>query len=342
MQSSLTHVRLAGLAVTVGSVVRDFQAEGLAAGQDPAQLARLAKAVGLRERRVAAPGVTALDLCADAAARLLDEAAVDATSLDAVIFVTQTPDHPQPNNASLLHAKLGLSKAAAAYDLSLGCSGWVYGLHQAAMLCGAGAARVLVCAGDTLSRLVDPNDPATAPLFGDAGSAMLVEKTGEATSMHFVFGTDGSGASAIIVPTGGARQPEGAGPSACLRMDGAAVYEFALREVPPAVAGVLKLAGWTPEATDHLVLHQANRFVVSSVARKCGFPEDKAPMNLVEQFGNQSSASIPAAMAHACAAALQGSRRRLVACGFGVGFSWGAVALEAGPMVVAPTLAFPR
>ena len=342
MQSSLTHVRLAGIAVTVGSVVRDFQAEGLAGGQDPAQLARLAKAVGLRERRVAADGVTALDLCADAAARLLDDAAVDASSLDAVIFVTQTPDHPQPNNASLLHARLGLSKAAAAYDLSLGCSGWVYGLHQAAMLCGAGAARVLVCAGDTLSRVVDPTDPATAPLFGDAGSAMLVEKTGEATSIHFVFGTDGAGASAIIVPAGGARQSQGSGADSCLRMDGAAVYEFALREVPPAVAGVIKLAGWTAESVDHLVLHQANRFVVSSVARKCGFPEAKVPMNLVEQFGNQSSASIPAAMAHACAEALQGSRRRLVVCGFGVGFSWGAAAFEAGPMVVAPTLAFPR
>jgi 3-oxoacyl-[acyl-carrier-protein] synthase-3 len=342
MQSSLTHVRLAGLAVTVGSVVRDFQAEGLAAGQEPAQLARLAKAVGLRERRVAADGVTALDLCADAAARLLDEAAVDATSLDAIVFVTQTADHPQPNNASLLHACLGMSKAAAAYDLSLGCSGWVYGLHQAAMLCGAGAARVLVCAGDTLSRVVDPADPATAPLFGDAGSAILVEKTGEASAMHFVFGTDGKGASAIIVPAGGARQPQGRGTDSCLRMDGAAVYEFALREVPPAVAGVLKLAGWSPEAVDHLVLHQANRFVVSSVARKCGFPEAKVPMDLAEQFGNQSSASIPAAMAHACADSLQGGRRRLVVCGFGVGFSWGAAALEAGPMVVAPTLAFPR
>jgi 3-oxoacyl-[acyl-carrier-protein] synthase-3 len=341
MQSSLTHVRLAGLAVTVGSVVRDFQAEGLAAGQEPAQLARLAKAVGLRERRVAADGVTALDLCADAAARLLDEAAVDASSLDAAIFVTQTPDHPQPNNASMLHARLGMSKAAAAYDLSLGCSGWVYGLHQAAMLCGAGAARVLVCAGDTLSRVVDPTDPATAPLFGDAGSAILVEKTGEATAMHFVFGTDGTGASALIVPAGGARQPKAAA-DACLRMDGAAVYEFALREAPPSVAGVIKLAGWTAESVDHLVLHQANRFVVSSVARKCGFPEAKVPMDLAEQFGNQSSASIPAAMAHACADSLQGGRRRVVACGFGVGFSWGAVALEAGPMIVAPTLAFPR
>jgi 3-oxoacyl-[acyl-carrier-protein] synthase-3 len=201
---------------------------------------------------------------------------------------------------------------------------------------------VLVCAGDTLSRVIDPADPATAPLFGDAGSAILVEKTGEATSMHFVFGTDGTGASAIIVPTGGARQPEGAGPSACLCMDGAAVYEFALRESPPAIASVIQLAGWTSESVDHLVLHQANRFVVSSVARKCGFPASKVPMDIAERFGNQSSASIPAAMAHACTDALQGSRSRLVVCGFGVGFSWGAAAFEAGPMVVAPTLAFPR
>ena len=342
MQSSLHHVRLAGLAVSVGSVVRDFQADGLAAGSDLAQLSRVAKAIGLRERRVAAAGVTALDLCADAAARLLEESAADASSLDAVIFVTQTPDHSQPNNASLLHARLGLSKAAMAYDLSLGCSGWVYGLHQAAMLCGAGAARVLVCAGDTLSRVIDPADPATAPLFGDAGSAMLVEKTGEAAAMHFVFGSDGAGASAIIVPAGGAREPAADGPARCLRMDGAAVYEFALREVPPAVAGALKLAGWTPASLDHLVLHQANRFVVSSVARKCGFPQDKAPMDLVEQFGNQSSASIPAAMAHACGDALQARGLRMAACGFGVGFSWGAVAFEAGPMIVAPTLAFPR
>jgi 3-oxoacyl-[acyl-carrier-protein] synthase-3 len=342
MQSTLTHVRLAGLAVSVGSVVRDFQADGLAAGQDPAQLSRVAKAVGLRERRVAAAGVTALDLCADAAARLLDEAAIDASSLDAVIFVTQTPDHAQPNNASLLHARLGLSKAAAAYDLSLGCSGWVYGLHQAAMLCGAGAARVLVCAGDTLSRIVDPADPATAPIFGDAGSAALVEKTGDPAAMHFIFGTDGSGAGAIIVPAGGSRQPATAGSAACLRMDGAEVFNFSLREVPPAVAGALKLAGWTPADADHLVLHQANRFVISSVARKCGFPEEKTPMDLVERFGNQSSASIPAALAHACGESLQAGRRRLVVCGYGVGFSWGAAAFEAGPTIIAPTLPFPR
>ena len=114
MHSSLSNIRLAGLAVTTGSVVRDFVADGLAAGLDQASLQRTAEAIGLRERRVAAHGITALDLCADATERLLSEMGLDASSIDAVIFVTQTPDHAQPNNASLLHGRLSLSKSAPA------------------------------------------------------------------------------------------------------------------------------------------------------------------------------------------------------------------------------------
>jgi 3-oxoacyl-[acyl-carrier-protein] synthase-3 len=114
MHSSLSNIRLAGIAVTTGSVVRDFIADGLAAGVDRAALERTAKTIGLRERRVATSGITALDLCADATTRLLSEMGMDATSIDAVIFVTQTPDHSQPNNASLLHGRLGLSKSAPA------------------------------------------------------------------------------------------------------------------------------------------------------------------------------------------------------------------------------------
>jgi len=115
MHSSLSNLRIAGLAVTTGSVVRDFIADGLAAGADRATLERTAKTIGLRERRVATPAITALDLCTDATTRLLSEMGLDATSIDAVIFVTQTPDHAQPNNASLLHGRLGLSKSAPAY-----------------------------------------------------------------------------------------------------------------------------------------------------------------------------------------------------------------------------------
>ncbi len=354
MHSSLSNIRVAGLAVTTGSIVRDFIADGLAAGVDRAALERAAQTIGLRERRVAAAGVTALDLCADATERLLAEMGLDASSIDAVIFVTQTPDHAQPNNASLLHGRLGLSKSAPAYDLSLGCSGWVYGLHQAALLCAhGGAARVLLCAGDTLSRLTNPGDRSTDPLFGDAGSATLVEKTGRAAPWHFVLGADGTGAPAIIVKQGGARQP--GGPlnektdaegnrrhDANLAMSGADVFSFTLREVPPALQSVLRHAGLSPESLDALVLHQANRFILSTIAKKIGVAAERTPMGVAEKYGNQSSASIPCALIDGLGERLTAGPLKVAGCGFGVGLSWGAFAGELGPLAVASILPFPR
>ncbi len=350
MHTSISHIRLAGLAVSTGSVTRHFIKDGLALGLDPLQLERASKTVGLKERKVAAPGVTALDLCEDAARRLLAEMALDASSIDAVIFVTQTADHSQPNNASLLHGRLGLSKSAPAFELSMGCSGWVFGLQQAALLCAhGGAARVLLCAGDTLSRLTNPGDRATDPLFGDAGSAAVIEKTGRSAPFHFVLGADGSGASSIIVPAGGARQPSSAATrvetvdaegnrhhAENLHMNGAEVFNFTLREVPDAVNAVMKLADWTAVEADALVLHQANRFIISTVGRKCGFPADKTPMGVVEKFGNQSSASIPCALIDALGNQLKAGPLKMVACGFGVGLSWGAFTAELGPMTIVP------
>ncbi len=354
MHSTLSNVRLAGLAVTTGADVRAFMADGLAAGLNRASLERVAKTVGLGERRVAGAGVTALDLCADASARLLAEMGLDASSIDAVIFVTQTPDHPQPNNASLLHGRLGLSKSAPAYDLAMGCSGWVFGLQQAALLCAhGGAARVLLCAGDTLSRLTNPGDRATDPLFGDAGSAALIEKTGRAAPWHFVLGADGSGAEAIRVKQGGARQPTGPlaertdaegnrTHDANLVMNGADVFSFTLREVPAAIEAVMRHAGYAAATTDALVLHQANRFILSTLAKKTGFTEAQTPMAVVEKYGNQSSASIPCALLDGLSGRLEAGPLKVVACGFGVGLSWGAFAGELGPLTVAPIVSFPR
>lgn len=354
MHSSLSNIRLAGIAVTTGSIVRDYLADGLAAGIDRAVLERNAKTLGLKQRRVAAPGITALDLCNDAATRLLAEMGLDASSIDAVIFVTQTPDYAQPNNASLLHGRLGLSKSATAYDLSMGCSGWVTGLHQAALLCAhGGAARVLLCAGDTLSRLTNPGDRSMDPLFGDAGSATLVEKTGRSAPLHFVLGADGAGASSIIVAQGGARQPGGdlteqtdadgnRYHAANLVMNGADVFSFTLREIPPAVTAVMQWAATTPAQTDALVLHQANAFMVKTLGKKVGFTDAQVPAGAFERYGNQSSASIPATLIDALGGRLESESLKLVGCGFGVGLSWGAFAGEVGPLTVSPILSLPR
>lgn len=347
MLSSLPHLRLAGVEVEFGSLRKRLRDEVALYGGDAAQIERIARTVGLEARSVAAPGVTALDLCEAAARRLLSRLEVDPASIDAVVFVTQTPDHSQPANANLLHGRLGMSKASIAFDLSQGCSGFVYGLHYAGVLCAhGGAARVLLCCGDTLSRLVNPRDRSVAPLFGDAGSAVLVERTGEATRWHFALGSDGSGAQAICVPAGGARQPIAPGQplpetidvegnarnAGNLAMNGPEVFNFSLREPAAAVQQVMSAAGWDVAAIDALVLHQANRFIVQTIGKRLGFPDDKVPIASLAAHGNLSSASIPGALVTELAPRLASGRRRLVLCGFGVGLSWGAVALEAGPL----------
>lgn len=346
MRSSLHNLRIAGIAVAYGEETRRLRDEVALYGGDAAQVDRIARTVGLEARSVAAPGTTALDLGERAARRLLEGLDVDPSSLDAILFVTQTSDHSQPANANLLHGRLGLPKAAIAYDLNQGCSGFIGGLHHAGLLCGHGAAaRVLLICADTLSRLVNPRDRSVAPLFGDAGSAMLVERTGSAAPWHFSMGSDGSGAMSICVPAGGSRQPLPAGSALTesadaegnvrhegnLRMDGAAVFNFSLREPPVAIREVLSAAGWKPSDVDALVAHQANRFIVQTLAKLTGFPPERAPIASLARHGNLSSASIPAALAGELGPRLAVGNLRLVLCGFGVGLSWGAVALEMGP-----------
>jgi 3-oxoacyl-[acyl-carrier-protein] synthase-3 len=210
-----------------------------------------------------------------------------------------------------------------------------------------------LCAGDTLSRLTNPGDRSTDSLFGDAGSATLVEKTGRAAPWHFVLGADGTGAPAIIVKQGGARQP--GGPlnektdaegnrrhDANLAMSGADVFSFTLREVPPALQSVLRHAGLAPESLDALVLHQANRFILSTLAKKIGVAEARTPMGVVEKYGNQSSASIPCALIDGLGDRLSAGPLKVAGCGYGVGLSWGAFAGELSSVSVAPILPYPR
>ena len=158
------------------------------------QLERLKKTIGLHRRRVVDEQTTASDLCEQAARRLIEQSAVEPSQIDTVICVTQTPDYSQPCNAAVLHGRLGLSKHCAALDVNLGCSGYVYGLWLAhTMIASGGCERVLLLAGDTISRLVNARDRAVAPLFGDGGSATLVERSQSSATTFFSLHTDGKG-----------------------------------------------------------------------------------------------------------------------------------------------------
>ena len=306
-------------------------------------VADVVKMIGVEQRRIADPSQTTGDLCFEAAKVLLDRLGWAPDSVDGLIFVSQTPDYRLPATACSLHGRLGLSPHCQAFDVGLGCSGYVYGLWLAATLVKAGLKRVLLLAGDTSSRLVDQTDRATAILFGDAGSATAVEADPAAVVMRFRLGSDGAGARHLVIPEGAyrtgetdARWPEGFDPT-CLYMDGAEVFTFTLKAVPKLVRETLEDAGLTPTDVDAYALHQANRFMLRHLAKKIGAGEERVPIN-IDRFGNTSSATIPLLLTTDLAARITGAPSRLMLVGFGVGFSWGAVLIETPALAVAETI----
>lgn len=266
--------------------------------------------------------------------------------IDALLCVTQTPDYAQPCNAAVLHGQLGLGEDCAALDISLGCSGYVYGLWLAHMMVSSGGCqRVLLLAGDTISRITHPRDRAVAPLFGDGGSATLIEYCAEESPAWFSLNTDGSGYDKLIVPAGGFRQPASTetradstdedGNIRCaenLCMDGAEVFNFSIRVEPASVRDVAQYAGLELESIDHFVFHQANRYILSNIAKRLKLDPAKVPMQTVEQYGNQSSASIPAAICLELDDVLRKGEKRLLLSGFGVGLSWASAIVHCGSL----------
>lgn len=309
-------------------------------GGNQKQLDRLKKTIGLHKRRVVDDVTTAADLCERAAVELLKKSSIDASSIDAVICVTQTPDYSQPCNAAVLHGRMGLSKDCAALDVNLGCSGYVYGLWLAhSMIASGGCERVLLLAGDTISRLVHEKDRSVAPLFGDGGSATLLEKSEGAMASYFSLQTDGSGFDNLIVPAGGARSPKSEGTSEVsedeagnfrslenLFMDGAEIFNFSITEEPRSVTDLLEYAGLESDAVDYFIFHQANRYILTNIAKRLKLDVAKVPMQTVERYGNQSSASIPSAICGELAEELKSnSSKKLLLSGFGVGLSWASM-----------------
>jgi len=327
---------IGALGVTTGSGEILLDDEIALYGGDASRLARLKKATGLERRRVTNVGVTALDLGEHAAKRLLDSSGISARSLDALIFVTQTPDHFQPGNATILHGRLGLDKGVVAWDVNLGCSGWVYGVFQAASLVNAGMERVLLLAGDTISRQTNLRDRAVAPLFGDGVSATIIEKRAGAT-MSFGLATDGSGAPVIRVPAGGMRQPADRATAEItvdaegnerslehLHLDGPEVFKFTLREIPGSIRELLAFGGLEPEQVNYYFLHQANGFILDTLRRQLKASIERVPKQALSRYGNLSSASVPSAICDELAEGA-GPRNHCVCSGFGVGLSWGAL-----------------
>ena len=302
---------------------------------------KILEKTGIESRRVAGPDETAADLAFEAARRLLSDGACAADEIDFLIFCSQAPDYILPTTACVLQDRLGLRRDIGAMDFNLGCSGFVYGLSIAAGLISAGAARnVLLLTADTYSKYINAQDKSVRTLFGDGAAATLVSASEEGGSVGpFVFGTDGRGAKDLIVEAGGFRTPrcaetavetdDGMGNVRSrdnLYMNGANVMAFTLREVPRAYRRLLDLAGLDESGVDHVVLHQANKFMLDALQKKLGVPDEKLP-RFYETVGNTVSSTIPFVLEDLIARGRLERGMKVMLIGFGVGLSWaGALA----------------
>lgn len=348
MKTTFTCSRIAGVAAAVPAARLELATYASAWGAR--DVANIIQSTGITHVREAPAGMTTADLCEAAARALLPALGAAPDDVDGIVFVSQTPDHVMPATSAILQHRLGLARRVAALDITYGCSGYVYGLLQADLMIHAGLCRsVLVCAGDTTTRLVNPRDRALRMLFGDAGSATLVVAGDDRHA--FAVRTDGSGARSLIVPAGGARQPRSATTGVAreaedgnvrsdedLYMDGIAVLYMALRDVPEAIDEVAALVGWTRGDVSFFGLHQANRFMTEYLAKKLKAPAGAVPF-AAGDVGNTGPASIPLLLARAHPAlAAEGRLARSVLCGFGVGFSIAALATPLASTTVLPTL----
>jgi 3-oxoacyl-[acyl-carrier-protein] synthase III len=280
---------------------------------------------GIRERRMAAKEEALSDVSLPAARRALAQAGIDGADVDLLIVATVTPDMAFPSTAALLADELGATQAAA-YDLSAGCTGFVYALAQAYGMVGAGLSRrALVVGGDLLSRILDWQDRSTLVLFGDGAGAVVLEPAGDPGFLGFELGADGGGGESLWLPGSGSRLFEQ--PDRYVKMNGREVFKFATRVLVQSAHDLLERCGVAVDDVDVYVPHQANVRIIDHAAKKLGFPQEKVVIN-VDRYGNTSSGSIPLALADAVADGRLHAGQLVLMTGMGAGLTWGSALIR--------------
>jgi 3-oxoacyl-[acyl-carrier-protein] synthase-3 len=286
---------------------------------------------GIRERRVAAPGEALSDLARPAAEAALRQAGLQASAVDLIVVATVTPDMLFPSTGAILADQLG-AKDAAAYDLSAGCTGFVYALAQAHGMVASGLVdHALVVGGDVLSKIVDWQDRSTCVLFGDGAGAVVLERVSGGGFLGFELGADGSGGHQLYMPAGGSRAPASAETVATrqhfAKMNGREVFKFATRVLVDSAEKVLDECGVPVEEIDVYVPHQANVRIIDHARKKLGIPEERTVVN-VDRFGNTSSGSIPLALGDAESDGRLKEGEMVLMTGMGAGLTWGSALIE--------------
>lgn len=303
------------------------------------EVASIIKTTGVERVRLADADMTSSDMCFYAAEKLLEQESFDKSQIDGLVFVSQTTDWILPATSISLQDRLGLSKDTVCIDVHYGCSGYIYGLFQAASWIACGACRnVLVLAGDTTSRMINEHDKSLRLVFGDCGTATIVSK-GDGR-MGFHIQSDGSGYDRLIVPAGGFRLPVSEATSVLewdedkngrtqndLFMDGMAIFNFAITKVHKNINTLIDDMGWPKEDVGFYGLHQANEFMVNYIRKKLKIDDSLAPVN-VRNYGNTGPATLPLLLSDLCSDEHNYNLQKSILSGFGVGLSWGSVAAD--------------
>jgi len=280
---------------------------------------------GIRERRIAAPEEALSDLALPAARDALAQAGLQGSDVDLLIVATVTPDMAFPSTAAILADALGAVDAAA-YDLSAGCTGFMYALAQAYGMLAAGLAkRALVVGGDVLSRILDWDDRSTVVLFGDGAGAVVLEIVPEQGFLGFELGADGGGGANLWLPGSGSRIFEE--PDRLVKMNGREVFKFATRVLVQSAEDLLAKCDVSIDDVDVYVPHQANVRIIDHATRKLGVPSDRVVIN-VDRYGNTSSGSIPLALADAAADGRLRPGQLVLMTGMGAGLTWGSALMR--------------
>lgn len=300
------------------------------------------ESTGVREKRYSNDFTTS-DLCQAAAERLLGDLEWNKDEIDALIFVSQTPDYILPATACVLHGKMGFGKDCLALDISLGCSGWVYGLSTLmSMMSGGNLKKALLMAGDARKQAYEEPDQ----LFGFAGTVTALEYGDFVEPYRFCLGTDGTGYNAIIKPVGGTRNQltkESLNLEECedgrkrhrlqTLMNGLDVFAFGISTAPKSIKCLGEHFGFDYKECDYLILHQANIKMNETIRKKLKLNSEQVPYSLMD-FGNTSSASIPLTIVTQLKEKVENKPLKFICCGFGVGLSWGTAAFETRKLII--------
>ncbi len=326
--SRYENIKISAIAASVPEEEVDIAAKLNDPEEDPRFIKQFIKNTGIKARRKSGYNQTAADFSYSAAKQIMDAGYYKPEEIGVLINITQTPDYRTPATALTLQKRLGLSKDCLAFDINLGCSGFVYGVSLvASILETSTAAKGLVTVGDTLARgrmhMKMKRSSNTGLLFGDASAAILVEKDADYSFCSALM-SDGTGHKALSSPYNAWRHP--VGPES-IPGDDIAVFNFTISEVPAILREYMEKTGTTVEEYDELVLHQANMMILKNIAKRVGMPMEKVPVCL-DRFGNTSGCSVPLAIVDRYGEKTEDREVNLLTSSFGIGLSWGVVGFK--------------